>query len=71
MSLSEITGIPRPTVSRKIKKLLRRKLAIIDEYKLIHPETATNKKDLVNIQNISVSSFAKFSVTVFNILIFN
>ena len=32
---------------------------------------ATNKKDLVNIQNISVSSFAKFSVTVFNILIFN
>ena len=71
MSLSEITGIPRPTVSRKIKKLLRRKLAIIDEYKLIHPETATNKKDLVNIQNISVSSFAKFSVTILNFLIFN
>ena len=71
MSLSEITGIPRPTVSRKIKKLLRRKLAIIDEYKLIHPETATNKKDLVNIQNISVSSFAKFSVKILNFLIFN
>ena len=71
MSLSEITGIPRPTVSRKIKKLLRRKLAIIDEYKLIHPETATNKKDLVNIQNISVSSFAKFTVTILNFLIFN
>ena len=71
MSLSEITGIPRPTVSRKIKKLLRRKLAIIDEYKLIHPETATNKKDLVNIQNISVSSFAKFSVTILKFLIFN
>ena len=71
MSLSEITGIPRPTVSRKIKKLLRRKLAIIDDYKLIHPETSSNKKELINIQNTSVSSFSKFSHTVFNLLIFN
>ena len=71
MSLSEVTGIPRPTVSRKIKKLLRRKLAIIDEYKLIHPETSSNKKDLINIQNTSVSSFSKFSHAVFNLLIFN
>ena len=71
MSLSEITGIPRPTVSRKIKKLLRRKLAIIDEYKLIHPETSSNKKELINIQNISISSFSRFTHTVFNLLMFN
>ena len=71
MSLSEITGIPRPTVSRKIKKLLKKKLVIIDEYKLIHPETATNKKELVSIQNNSVASFSKFSNTVLNLLLFN
>ena len=47
MSLSEITGIPRPTVSRKIKKLLRRKMAIIDAYNLLHPETKTNKNCLL------------------------
>ncbi len=71
MSLSEITGVPRPTVSRKIKTLVKKNLVIIDKYKLIHPETVTNKKDLVNIQNTSVSAFSKFSVTVCNFLIFS
>ena len=71
MSLSEITGVPRPTVSRKIKKLIKKNLAIIDKYKLIHPETISNKKDLINIQNTSISSFSKFSVTVCNFLIFS
>ena len=71
MSLAEITGIPRPTVSRKIKKLLKKNLAMIDEYKLIHPETSVKKSDLVKIQNISVASFSKFAFTVSNLLIFN
>ena len=71
MSLSEITGIPRPTVSRKIRKLLNKNLVIIDQYKLIHPETTVNKKQLVKIQNTSVSAFSKFAFTVFNILIFS
>ena len=71
MSLSEITGIPRPTVSRKIKKLFNKKLVFIDEYKLIHPETKVNKKELISIQNMSVASFSKFSVTICNLLIFN
>tara|TARA_Y100000590_G_scaffold271655_1_gene304965 strand:- start:1148 stop:2107 length:960 start_codon:yes stop_codon:yes gene_type:complete len=71
MSLAEVTGIPRPTVSRKIKKLIKKNLAIIDKYKLIHPETSSNRKELVSIQNRSVSSFTKFSVTVCNFLIFN
>ena len=71
MSLSEITGIPRPTVSRKIKKLFNKKLVFIDEYKLIHPETKVNKKELISIQNMSVASFSKFAVTICNLLIFN
>ena len=71
MSLSEITGIPRPTVSRKIKKLLNRKLATIDESKLIHPELAMYKKELASIHNSSVSTFSKFFVIIWNLLIFN
>ncbi len=71
MSLAEITGIPRPTVSRKVKKLLDKNLVIIDHYKLIHPETTINKKELVKIQNISVSAFSKFAFTIFNLLIFS
>ncbi len=71
MSLSDITGIPRPTVSRKIKKLYTRNLVIIDEYKLIHPNTTIYKKELAKMQNNSITSFSKFTVTVCNRLIFN
>ena len=71
MSLSEITGIPRPTVSRKVKKLLEKDLVTMDRYKLIHPETVVNKKALVKIQNISVAAFSKFAFTIFNLLIFS
>ena len=70
MSLAEITGIPRPTVSRKVNKLLNKSLARIDKYKLIHPETTVFKKDITNIHNNSVSSFSKFSATIWNLLIF-
>ncbi len=71
MSLSEISGIPRPTVSRKIKKLLAKKLIIIDEYKLIHPLNIYYKKELENIQSISLDSFSKFSIMVFNRIFLN
>ena len=71
MSISDITGIPRPTVSRKITKLLNKNLVTIDEYKLIHPEMLAYKKELFNIQNKAINSFSKFVVTVCNRLIFN
>ena len=71
MSLADITGIPRPTVSRKITKLFHRKLVQIDEYKLIHPQTTMYKKELYNIHNLSINSFSKFVVTVCNRIIFN
>ena len=71
MSLSDITGIPRPTVSRKIKKLLNKNLVTIDDYKLIHPKTTLYKKELYKIHNHSINSFSKFTVTVCNRLIFN
>tara|TARA_Y100000590_G_scaffold453539_1_gene598776 strand:+ start:1365 stop:2324 length:960 start_codon:yes stop_codon:yes gene_type:complete len=71
MSLADITGIPRPTVSRKITKLFNRKLVQIDEYKLIHPQTTMYKRELYNIHNLSINSFSKFTVKVCNRIIFN
>ncbi len=71
MSLSDITGIPRPTVSRKIARLFSKSLVAIDEYKLIHPNTSTYKKELTIIHNKTINSFSKFTVTVCNRLIFN
>ena len=71
MSLSDISGIPRPTVSRKIKKLLEKKLIAIDDYKLIHPLNIHHKKDLENLQSITLESFTKFSLMVFNRIFLN
>tara|TARA_Y100000590_G_scaffold259656_2_gene291560 strand:+ start:4259 stop:5230 length:972 start_codon:yes stop_codon:yes gene_type:complete len=71
MSLSDISGIPRPTVSRKVKKLLEKKLITVDEYKLLHPINIYYKKELENLNSISLDSFSKFSVMVFNRIFLN
>ena len=71
MSLSEISGIPRPTVSRKIKILLEKKIVLIDKNKLFHPIIVNHKKPLENLQNTSLESFSKFSSTVFNLIAFS
>ena len=71
MSLADISGIPRPTVSRKIKKLLEKKLIIIDDYKLIHPLNIHHKKNLENLHSASLESFSKFSLMVFNRIFLN
>ena len=71
MSLSEISGIPRPTVSRKIKILLGKKIVLIDKNKLFHPIILNHKKQLEDLQNTSLESFSKFSSTVFNLIVFS
>ena len=70
MSLSEISGIPRPTVTRKIKILLEKKIILIDNNKLFHPIIVNHKKQLEDLQNTSLESFSKFSSTVFNLIVF-
>ena len=44
MSISELSGIPRATVVRKINNLLKKKLIIIDNKKLYHPGKIEIKK---------------------------
>ena len=61
MSISEITGIPRPTVVRKLKYLIDKKYLHINEKKLItfnaKDSAFTTTKGMVNKNMISLSHF--------------
>jgi DNA-binding Lrp family transcriptional regulator len=68
MSISEITGIPRATVVRKLKVLVKNNILSIDDkkhYKL----TGNSVKELVPIQNIVINQLANFSTKIFNLAI--
>ncbi len=67
MSISEITGIPRPTVVRKINYLIKRNFLKMNEKKLITLEMKDQiyKKSL-GIQNPIIKLLSKFIYRVFN-----
>ena len=72
MSLSDITGIPRPTVTRKLKILINKKHLFMDKNKLIHPGTQGELKDeMYKIQNLALNEFSEFTGKIFNQVIFN
>ena len=71
MSLSDITGIPRPTVTRKLKTLIRNEHLFMDKNKLIHPGTqGIYKEEMYKIQNAALNEFSEFTGKVFNQIIF-
>ena len=71
MSLSDITGIPRPTVTRKLKQLIANKHLYMDKNKLIHPgDQGKYKTEMYNIQNISLTKFSEFTAKIFNQILF-
>jgi predicted transcriptional regulator len=70
MSISEITGIPRATVFRKLKRLVAQKNLSIDDkkhYKL----TGSFTKILLPLQKIVIAKLAYFSTQVFNLHLFS
>jgi len=67
MSISEITNIPRPTVVRKLKFLIDKKVLYINDKKLI----SLNIKDTAlikvkNLQNKNLLSLSNFIIRLFN-----
>ena len=67
MSLSEITGIPRPTVTRKLKYLTSKGYLTMDKNKLIHVGIgAAQNKDMHEIQNNVLNAFSEFCATICN-----
>jgi len=67
MSLSEITGIPRPTVVRKIKYLVKNDYLNINEKKLITLNIkGKTLKSTTKMQDLNMKDLSKFLHRVFN-----
>ncbi|MDA8670883.1 MarR family transcriptional regulator [Candidatus Pelagibacter bacterium] len=67
MSLSDITGIPRPTVVRKVKFLIQNKYLHINEKKLISFNLkGKTLKDMTELQDLNMKSLSNFLYRIFN-----
>jgi len=67
MSLSDITGIPRPTVVRKIKRLVETDFLHINEKKLITLNIKGSRlKKLIKMQNQNMKSLSSMLHRIFN-----
>ena len=66
MSISDITGIPRATVVRKLKKLVKKKYLSVNDKKLYVITDQTVKK-LEPIQKVIINKLSDFSSQVFNL----
>ena len=67
MSISEITGIPRPTVVRKLKILVKKKYISYDKNKLINIDLSKkNFEEMAKIQDLNINSFNVFTKRTFN-----
>ncbi len=70
MSISDITGIPRATVVRKLKKLIKSKYLIIDKNKHYKLNGNLTKK-LIPVQYDVLKQLAIFSTTIYNLTIYS
>ena len=67
MSISDITGIPRPTVVRKLKYLIKNNFLHINNKKLISIDIKGGAyKRSINLQNQNMISLSNFIFRVFN-----
>ena len=70
MSISDISGIPRATVIRKLNILIEKKYLVINDKK--HYTLAnTHQKKLSSIQEINLSFLYEFIANVFNLILIN
>ena len=67
MSISDITGIPRPTVVRKLKWLIDKKFLAINDKKLISLDAKDSSfKKTKNLQDQNMLSLSNFIYRLFN-----
>ena len=63
MSLSDITGIPRPTVVRKLKYLIKNNYLSINKKKLISLDIKGSAlKKSIDLQNANMINLSRFSI---------
>ena len=70
MSISDITGIPRATVIRKLKKLLKTKFLKIDNKKQYF-STGIHGKKILNEQKNTFNNLSKFAARIYNLSLMN
>ena len=66
MSISDISGIPRATVIRKLNKLVKEKFLKIDNKKH-YSSTGVHGKKLVEIQKQTLMNLTKFAARIYNL----
>ena len=66
MSISEISGIPRATVIRKLNKLLKEKFLKIDNKKH-YTSAGLHAQKLLDVQNETLNNLSKFSARIYNL----
>ena len=67
MSISDITGIPRPTVVRKLKFLVKNKYILIDKKKLYYVKMSEKRfKEGTKLQDETNLSLSDFITRTFN-----
>ena len=66
MSISDITGIPRATVIRKLNKLIKENFLRIDKKKH-YSTTGVYQKEILNIQKNTLTNLSKFAERVYNL----
>jgi predicted transcriptional regulator len=67
MSISDITGIPRSTVMRKLNKLVKEKFLTIDSKKHYSTNRGVHKKKLLLVQNNTFINLSKFAARIYNL----
>ncbi|WP_415304400.1 hypothetical protein [Candidatus Pelagibacter sp. Uisw_090] len=67
MSISDITGIPRATVMRKLNKLVKGKFLTIDSKKHYSTNKGVHKKELLIVQNNTFINLSKFAARIYNL----
>ena len=66
MSISDITGIPRATVIRKLNKLLKENFLKIDDKKH-YSSTGYHQKKILDVQKITLNNLSKLAERVYNL----
>ena len=66
MSISDITGIPRATVIRKLNILLKQKFLTIDSKKH-YSITGAHQKKILDVQKNTLNNLSKFSARIYNL----
>ena len=68
MSISDISGIPRATVIRKLNRLIDKKFLLVDKKKQ-YLTTGEHQKKLVETQKINLINLSKFAERLYNLCI--